>query len=39
MLKVITKAKVEAGRPGLLAAHNLTDIQLQKWAQELGLLL
>lgn len=24
MLKVITKAEVEAGGPGLLAAHHLT---------------
>lgn len=30
MLKVITKAEVEAGRPGILAAHHLTDIQLPK---------
>lgn len=30
MLKVITKAEVEAGGPGLLAAHRLTDIQLPK---------
>lgn len=30
MLKVITKAEVEAGVPGLLAAHRLTDIQLPK---------